>query len=47
MATEVLYTHLQRNHVVCAIRGGGIRFSPHFYHSKDELDRAIKLIPKI
>jgi len=28
---EVLYKHLQDNGVVCALRGGGIRFSPHFY----------------
>lgn len=39
-----LYKHLQKNGVVCALRGGGIRFSPHFYHSKDELERAIDLI---
>jgi len=37
-----LYKHLQENGVVCALRGGGIRFSPHFYHSKDELDSAIE-----
>ncbi len=42
-----LYTHLQKNNVVCALRGGGIRFSPHFYHSKDELDRAIATIDLI
>ncbi len=39
-----LYKHLQNNGVVCALRGGGIRFSPHFYHDKEELDRAIDLI---
>ncbi len=39
-----LYKHLQDNNVVCALRGSGIRFSPHFYHAKDELDRAIEII---
>jgi selenocysteine lyase/cysteine desulfurase len=39
-----LYKHLQDNHVVCALRGGGIRFSPHFYHSKEELDQAIDFL---
>lgn len=39
-----LYKHLQSHGVVCALRGGGIRFSPHFYHEKEELDRAIAII---
>jgi len=39
-----LYKHLQDNGVVCALRGGGIRFSPHFYHSKEELDQAMTII---
>ncbi|MCK9606371.1 MAG: aminotransferase class V-fold PLP-dependent enzyme [Methylomonas sp.] len=40
---QALYQHLQQNGVVCALRGGGIRFSPHFYNSFTELDRALKL----
>ncbi|MCQ8116555.1 aminotransferase class V-fold PLP-dependent enzyme [Methylomonas rosea] len=40
---EVLYKHLQKNGVVCALRGGGIRFSPHFYNTLTELDRALEL----
>lgn len=44
IANDQLYKHLQKNGVVCALRGGGIRFSPHFYHSKEELDRAIEII---
>ncbi|OAI05457.1 aminotransferase class V-fold PLP-dependent enzyme [Methylomonas methanica] len=46
---DVLYKHLQKNGVVCALRGGGIRFSPHFYNTLAELDRALELataIPK-
>jgi len=40
---EVLYKHLQKNGVVCALRGGGIRFSAHFYNTLVELDRALIL----
>lgn len=41
---EVLYKHLQGHGVVCALRGGGIRFSPHFYNTFAEMERAIGLI---
>ncbi|MGZ8159935.1 MAG: aminotransferase class V-fold PLP-dependent enzyme [Methylobacter sp.] len=44
VANEVLYKHLQDNGVVCALRGGGIRFSPHFYNTFEEIDRALELI---
>jgi selenocysteine lyase/cysteine desulfurase len=43
MANDVLYKHLQKNGVVCALRGGGIRFSPHFYNTLPELQRALTL----
>ncbi len=36
-----LFKHLQSSDVMCALRGGGIRFSPHFYNSLDELDQAL------
>lgn len=38
-----LYRHLQANGVICALRGGGIRFSPHFYTPQTVLDRALTL----
>ena len=43
IANELLYQHLQSNGVVCALRGGGIRFSPHFYNTLEEIDRALAL----
>jgi cysteine desulfurase / selenocysteine lyase len=43
-SNEVLYNYLQKNGVVCALRGGGIRFSPHFYNTFEEIDRALELI---
>jgi selenocysteine lyase/cysteine desulfurase len=44
IANEVLYKYLQANGVVCALRGGGIRFSPHFYNSEQEITKAFELI---
>jgi len=44
VSNEVLYQYLQENGVVCALRGGGIRFSPHFYNTLEEIDRALELI---
>jgi len=41
------YKQLQNKGIVCALRGGGIRFSPHFYHSKTELEQAISIIQAI
>ncbi|WP_446810805.1 aminotransferase class V-fold PLP-dependent enzyme [Methylomonas sp. 2BW1-5-20] len=43
IANDLLYKHLQQNGVVCALRGGGIRFSPHFYNTLPELQRALTL----
>ncbi len=40
---ETLYRHLQAHGVICALRGGGIRFSPHFYTSRRVLERAAEL----
>jgi selenocysteine lyase/cysteine desulfurase len=44
IANDLIYQHLQKNSVVCALRGGGIRFSPHFYNTLDEIDRALALV---
>jgi len=38
---EARYRHLQENGVICALRGGGIRFSPHFYTPEAVLQRAL------
>ncbi len=35
------YRHLQDNGVICALRGGAIRFSPHFYTPQAILERAV------
>ncbi|AGA33256.1 Cysteine desulfurase [Thioalkalivibrio nitratireducens DSM 14787] len=40
-SAELLFQHLQEMGVLCAQRGGGIRFSPHFYLSPTALDEAL------
>jgi cysteine desulfurase/selenocysteine lyase len=42
--TDALFDYLVKNNVVCAKRGGGIRFSPHFYTPHSIIDRAFALI---
>lgn len=39
--TQQLYKQLFSQKIICAHRGGGIRFSPHFYNTLDEIDHAI------
>ncbi|MGD8571140.1 MAG: aminotransferase class V-fold PLP-dependent enzyme [Gammaproteobacteria bacterium] len=38
-----LFQQLKESHVFCAERGGGIRFSPHFYTTPEKIDHAIKV----
>jgi selenocysteine lyase/cysteine desulfurase len=35
-----LYRLLMDRQVICASRGGGIRFSPHFYNTQEEIEQA-------
>lgn len=39
-----LQQHLQDNNVICAYRGDGIRFSPHFYTEPQLLDKALEIV---
>ncbi|MEW8486125.1 MAG: aminotransferase class V-fold PLP-dependent enzyme [Candidatus Thiodiazotropha sp.] len=39
---RALYQGLMKNGVICAYRAGGIRFSPHFYNTGEEIERAFK-----
>ncbi len=41
---QAVYEKLMKRGVICALRGGGIRFSPHFYTTTDVLDRAIDIL---
>jgi selenocysteine lyase/cysteine desulfurase len=44
---EPLYEALMDKGVMCAARGGGIRFSPHFYTSRETLERAVAIADNI
>lgn len=46
-APEALFRHLQNSGVICALRGGGIRFSPHFYTPRTVLERAVRLATQL
>ena len=41
---EVTHNRLTEKGIQCAVRSGGIRFSPHFYTSIRQLEKAIKLL---
>jgi len=40
-----LHRRLMEAGVVCAQRGGGVRFSPHFYTPIGQLDAALAVVP--
>ena len=40
---EKLFSHLTESGVMCAQRGGGIRFSPHFYTPKEKICQAVEI----
>ena len=39
-----MYRHLKRAGVVCALREGAIRFSPHCYNTAEEIGRVIEIL---
>ncbi len=43
---ESLFETLQQHNVVCALRGGGIRFSPHFHTPRKQLFTALSLLDR-
>ncbi|RNE90450.1 aminotransferase class V-fold PLP-dependent enzyme [Marichromatium sp. AB31] len=47
VASEHLYPALMRHQVLCAQRGGGIRFSPHFHTTEETLERAIDAVVRL
>ena len=42
--SEDLYKHLMQHNVLCAYRGGGVRFSPHFYTRRPSIDKAMDVL---
>lgn len=43
MGNDRLFALLTENDVMCAQRGGGIRFSPHFYTTKEKIQHAVDI----
>lgn len=41
---EALYARLQGRGILCAMRGGGIRFAPHFYLTQAQIDQALEYL---
>ena len=41
---KLLFKRLMVKGVLCAPRGGGLRFSPHFYVPREQLDQALELL---
>lgn len=41
---DALFKHLAQHNIFCAQRGGGIRFSPHFYTPREQLDEAVQRV---
>jgi selenocysteine lyase/cysteine desulfurase len=44
---STLHSQLMAKGVICAMRGGGIRFSPHFYTTRESLDTAISTLKSL
>ena len=42
-----LVAQLRTRNIICAARGGGVRFSPHFYTSRGQLERAVRIVQSI
>lgn len=47
IAPEKLYNKLMANNVICAMRHGNIRFSPHYYTSTEVIDGAVEILNEI
>jgi len=44
---EHIYRQLMQQQVICAFRGGGIRFSPHFYTLDEHLEEAVGMAVRL
>ena len=44
--TEKIFKYLKERNVICSFRSGHLRFSPHFYNTRDEVMEVVELIAK-
>ncbi len=47
ISSETLYNELMAQNVICAMRHGNVRFSPHYYTSTEVIDGAIEILNKV
>jgi len=47
MDNPTLFQRLKQEQVVCALRGGGIRLSPHFYTRADVIEQTLAVIHRL
>ncbi|GAB4255768.1 MAG: aminotransferase class V-fold PLP-dependent enzyme [Methylomicrobium sp.] len=47
LSNAVLFERLQSLRIVCALRGHGVRLSPHFYHSETEMAGVANLLNRL
>ena len=43
----LVHQHLKHEQVVCIPRGPGVRFSPHFYTSRQVIDETVQIVRQI
>ncbi len=44
MDSQALYERLMAHQVICACRGGGVRFSPHFHTAPEQIRKAFTIL---
>jgi len=47
VSQDKLYSRLMSDGVICAQRGGGIRFSPHYYNTEEDIEFAVKKVERL
>lgn len=45
--SKEIFSELEKRKIYCAVREGMIRFSPHFYNTKDEIDKVVNELKSI
>ena len=45
--SDEIFEKLTEKKITCAVREGVVRFAPHFYNTKDEIDVVIDELKKI
>ena len=43
--SEQIHERLVAANIMCAVRGGNLRFAPHLYNTRDELERLLEALP--